>query len=210
MTDDTALWDAWAAQVTALARRASADQEMIPMTMQRAGDWMQLASGRQFWPLDPRPDEVHIEDIAHALSMMCRYGGHTTRFYSVAEHCVHISRACSPENALAGLLHDASEAYATDIIRPIKPFLPGYRQIEDRLSDCIAAAFGLPEAMPAEVKALDIAILRNEYEQIMATCPAEDWGLRYSGIPGLALQGWPPSRAKARFLARFRELTSNE
>jgi hypothetical protein len=76
----------------------------------RRGDWMQTFTGRRFWPLDPRGEDVLIEDIAHALSLLTRYGGHCTRFYSVAEHSVLLARAATPENALWLLLHDASEA----------------------------------------------------------------------------------------------------
>ena len=66
----------------------------------RKGDWMQTYTGRQFWPIDPRANEVHIEDIAHALSMMCRYNGHCRTFYSVAEHSVLVSQHVPPEHAL--------------------------------------------------------------------------------------------------------------
>jgi len=61
------------------------------MDLQRNGDWIQTFSGLQFWPLDPRPDEINIEDIAHALSLQCRFGGHCNRFYSVADHSIHVS-----------------------------------------------------------------------------------------------------------------------
>ena len=73
----------------------------------RKGNWMQTFTGRQFWPADPRADEIDIRDIAHALSMQCRYAGHCTQFYSVAEHCVLLANAI-PEQKLWALLHDAS------------------------------------------------------------------------------------------------------
>jgi hypothetical protein len=63
----------------------------------------------RFWPLLPNPDDIRIEDIAHALSNQCRFAGHAREFYSVAEHCVRVSQLCRPEEALWGLLHDASE-----------------------------------------------------------------------------------------------------
>jgi hypothetical protein len=77
--------------------------------------WIQTVSGRQFWPLAPKAEDVDIGDIAHALAMKCRYSGHTQKFYSVAEHSVHISLALlrdgwNPTTALWGLLHDAAEA----------------------------------------------------------------------------------------------------
>ena len=65
-------------------------------------------SGLRFWPLDPNPEKILIDDIAHALAHQCRFGGHASRFYSVAEHSVHVSRLCLPEHALWGLLHDVA------------------------------------------------------------------------------------------------------
>ena len=72
----------------------------------RRGEWIQTFSGGRFWPLDPRPEDVYIGDIAHALSMKCRYAGHTTFFYSVAEHSVHVCRHAPAEHKLWALLHD--------------------------------------------------------------------------------------------------------
>src|SRR5690349_636686 len=107
------------------------------------GSWMQTFTGRQFYPLDPRLDEIDPLDIAHALSMICRYGGHTKHFYSVAEHCLLMSHAVAPEYALWALLHDATEAYVGDMVRPLKHHMPDYRQIEDNLMEVIAERFGL-------------------------------------------------------------------
>lgn len=169
------------------------------------GSWMQLASGRQFFPLDPRPEEIHIEDIASALSKLCRYNGHTKRFYSVAEHCVHVARAASPSVALEALMHDASEAYLCDIIRPIKPSLRDYGRIESALEQAIAERFDLIYPMPDEVKRLDNAILADERDQAMATPPA-DWKLTEPAI-GVELQFWTPEKAEYEFLAMFRRLS---
>src|ERR1035441_1601867 len=92
-------------------------------------------SGVRFWPLIPNPADIRIEDIAHALSNQCRFGGHTREFYSVAEHSVRVSQLCTPENALWGLLHDASEAYLSDVTAPITelPQLEAYRAAERSL-----------------------------------------------------------------------------
>jgi hypothetical protein len=168
------------------------------------GDWMQLASGRQFFPLDPRPEEIFIDDIAASLSKLCRFGGHTRRFYSVAEHCVHVANAAWPQIALDALLHDASEAYLSDVIRPIKPFLSNYREIEERLEAAIAERFRLDWPMPAEIKRLDNAILADERDQAMATPPA-DWRLP-EPPHGVTLQFWSPEKAEYEFLAAFRRL----
>ena len=86
-----------------------------PMKALRNGSWLQTYTGIQFWPLDPRPEEIDIQDIAHALSLLCRFNGHCQRFYSVAEHSVHVSTILAPEFGLWGLLHDAAEAYLSDI-----------------------------------------------------------------------------------------------
>jgi hypothetical protein len=170
------------------------------------GDWMQTATGRAFYPLDPRPMEIHIEDIAAALSKLCRYGGHCKRFYSVAEHCVLMARAASPSVAFEALMHDASEAYLSDVIRPVKSSLPEYLAIERRLEAAIAERFDLVYPMPAEVKRLDNAILADECDQAMAT-PPQDWKLTEPPL-GVCLQFWSPDKAEYEFLAMFRRLNS--
>src|SRR5271165_7548492 len=88
----------------------------------RKGDWIQTYTGRVMYPLDPRPEEINIIDIAHALSNLCRFTGHVRTFYSVAEHSVRVSQHCDPKDALWGLLHDASEAYLADMSRPMKRY----------------------------------------------------------------------------------------
>src|SRR5258706_13895138 len=87
------------------------------------GGWIETYSGKQFHILDPQLDEIELYDIAHALSMQCRYTGHCESFYSVAEHCVIVSMLVPKEMAIAGLFHDASEAYLTDEVSPVKPHL---------------------------------------------------------------------------------------
>lgn len=175
----------------------------------RLGDWMQTYMGRQFWPMDPRPAEIDIYDIAHALSMLCRYGGHSRKFYSVSEHCVHISDNVSPLNALWGLLHDASEAYLCDIVRPVKRHLSGYHEAELRLQRVICDKYGLPHRMPEEVKEADNRILLDERAAIMAIPPGP-WVVDDLAPLGVEIECWTPARAKHRFLKRFRELHVTE
>lgn len=172
-----------------------------PATRARKGDWMQLASGRQFWPLDPRPEEIFIEDIAAALSKLCRYGGHCLRFYSVAEHCVLMARVALPELKLAALMHDASEAYLSDVIRPIKRHMTQYGAIEETLEKVIARRFDLTWPMPAEVKRLDNAIIGDEVAQNMAPPPVP-WRERDAPL-GVTLQFWSPDEARREFTAAF-------
>lgn len=174
----------------------------------RKGNWMQVFSGRQFYPLDPRPEEIDITDIAHALSLQCRYAGHCLNFYSVAEHSYHMSHIVPPEHALTGLLHDATEAYCIDIIRPLKPHLPGHAEIEANLWSAIAARYGLPPVMPDVVKHYDTAILHAEREQNMFPTD-HDWSLPPEK-PDVEIHCWDPPVAKRMFLERFMELYTAE
>lgn len=178
---------------------------VLPIREQRRGDWMQTFTGRQFWPMDPRAGEVDIEDIAHALSMQCRYAGHCLRFYSVAEHCVLLARYASRQNQLWALLHDASEAYLVDVPRPLKPFLPGYKEAEARVMAAVCERFKLPIDMPEEVKFLDGSILRDEAAQNM-TLPPVAWGFPTDEPIGVKLRYWSPEEAKIEFINTFHAL----
>lgn len=170
------------------------------------GDWMQTHSGRRFYPLDPRADEIASADIAHALSLLCRYAGHVDRFYSVAEHCVLLSEWVAPENALAALLHDATEAYVVDVPRPLKRYLAEYRAIEDGVWVAVAARFGISAEMPAEVKEADTRILLTERAALFSR--AERWSQddEYEPLP-VKVEGWIPRIAEQRYLTRLALLT---
>jgi hypothetical protein len=121
------------------------------------GDWMQTYGGGRFYLRNPRADEVEPADIAHALSLLCRYNGHIDRFYSVAEHCVLLSHAVPEKFALDALLHDATEAYVGDMIRPLKRTMNEYQMVERYVMNAIAERFditnswGRSYSMPAEV-----------------------------------------------------------
>lgn len=175
------------------------------MSTERKGDWLQTFSGVQFWPLDPRVEEVWIDDIAHSLAMQCRFNGHCLNFYSVAEHCVHLSRAVSAQHALWALLHDAAEAYVTDVPRPLKPSLAGYADIEAKVQRVICERFRLPIEIPTEVYDADRAILTDEATQNMASPPVR-WATHGKPL-GVVLDFWRPEKAKKHFLERFVELT---
>ncbi|WP_180897149.1 phosphohydrolase [Martelella soudanensis] len=170
----------------------------------RKGDWMQTYTGRQFWPMDPRPEDVAIEDIAHALSHQCRYAGHCRRFYSVAEHSILVSSQLPPELRLWGLLHDASEAYLVDVPRPVKPYLTGYREAEDRVMRAICERFDLPPEMPAAVKRVDNAILADEKAALMGPEPAE-WHLPEPPL-GIRIVFMAPPEATHYFMEEFKFL----
>lgn len=172
----------------------------------RFGGWLQTFTGRAFWPLDPRVDDVDPVDIAHALSMLCRYGGHVRAFFSVAEHCVLMSHAVAPENALWALLHDATEAYMGDMVRPLKRQMPAYAEAEDRLMEVICARFGLDPACPAEVKEADNRILRDERDALKTDPPLPWTSLENVPALGVPIGGWDPAYAKRRYLDRLDEL----
>lgn len=132
---------------------------------------IRVFSGKYFNPIDPNPDLIDIEDIAHGLSMQCRFGGHTTVFYSVAEHCINVCQMVAPGHELAGLLHDASEAYLLDVPRPIKGNLVGYKDIEDKLMRIIAEKFGFRYPLHREVKQCDEIALKDEWESVVLKKP---------------------------------------
>lgn len=173
----------------------------------RKGDWMQLSDGTAFWPLDPLPWEVSIESIAHALGMIVRYCGHVHTFYCVGEHSVHLCRwvhanGGTADEQLWALLHDAPESKGlTDIIRPVKPYIIGYKPLESAVMDAVCDRFGLPREMPAIVHEADGRILHDEKAQAMGPAPY-DWSLEGKGL-GVRLEFWTPAEAKAAFLAEF-------
>jgi len=186
---------------------------MSSLSVPRKGDWLQTFSGIRFWPLDPRPEEICIEDIAHALAMQCRFAGHSKQFYSIAEHSVHVSYLCDPGDELWGLLHDASEAYLCDLPRPIKhlPVMGEYQAAEKRLQQAIAERYGLSSEMPGSVKLADNIMLSVEARELMAPLdPDWDRWLIPTSDLGIVLGGTrSPAEAEAYFLARFRELNGS-
>jgi hypothetical protein len=183
-----------------------APQPATPQPASRLGDFMQTYTGRQFWPLDPREDEVCIEDIAHSLAMQCRYAGHCIQFYSVAEHSVHIAwwlhRHADATTALMGLLHDASEAYLIDVPRPVKPFLDGYKSLERWVQNAVMRSFQLPEQMPAAAKEADDRIIADE----LVNLKPMDWHRFHDDPLGVKLAYWSPAEAEERFLSAFHAL----
>ncbi|WP_315921587.1 hypothetical protein [Mesorhizobium sp. SP-1A] len=180
---------------------------------ERNGDWIQTYCSRQFWALDPRPEDFDIRDIAHALSMICRFNGHCLRFYSVAEHsilmAIHFIKKGEYSNALWALLHDGTEAYLCDVPRPIKPYLTGYKEVEDSLMSVIATRFMLDgDIMPKAVKDVDYAILFAEAAQNMGPAP-EVWSSPVEPL-NVKLQYWTPEQAERNFLLVYEAITNPE
>lgn len=165
------------------------------------GHAIQTYSGRVFFPLDPHIDEIFLVDIAHALSMICRFGGHTKKFYSVAEHSFFVSQLAGPYKSDLtrwGLLHDASEAYLLDLVQPMKRAIPQYRAFEEIVMQRIAERFDLPWPMPLEIKDVDVKMLYTEKDQLLNPCSTA-WAVGGKPFP-IELPCWSPEEAELQFL----------
>ena len=169
--------------------------------------WLQTNSGGRFYPLTPTAASIEIEDIAHALSNLCRFNGHCDRFYSVAEHSFMVSRMVPEKYRLEALLHDASEAYLCDVPRPLKhlPEFARYREIETEVQAEILARFGIfetPESHAA-IHEADNRMLATEARDLMTHRDIQAW----SALPepyDLDLQKpLLPNDAKGVFLTAF-------
>ena len=182
--------------------------------------WITTYTGEKFYHLRPTAAMIHIEDIAHSLSMQCRWTGHTKFHYSVAQHSWYASylvgedwRANGREMALTALLHDASEAYLGDMNRPLKHYTPAgaaYREIEESVERVIYEKFGLSYPMPEVVDAADTQMLYVEKAQLMTVTEATQyeackWGRDETEAP-VVIKRWTPRRAEKMFLKRFEEL----
>ncbi|EIQ7159983.1 HD family hydrolase [Citrobacter sp. RHB21-C05] len=169
--------------------------------------FIQTLSGKQFDYINSTIDDIDVEDIAGALSNICRFAGHLPEFYSVAQHSVLCSQIVSPEFAFEALMHDAAEAYCQDIPAPLKALLPEYRQIEKRTEQLIRLKFDLPLEESSVVKYADLTMLATERRDL----DIDD------SIPWVMLEGIPPTdlfeihplrpgQAFGMFINRFNEL----
>lgn len=157
----------------------------------------------------PVAETIDIRDIAHALAMTCRFNGHTSRFYSVAEHSVLVAQAAlvagaSPDVQMMALLHDATEAYLGDIVRPAKPLLgEDWHEAEVRLSETLIARFNLHGARDGcgLVDVLDQRILEDERLALMH--PATDCWQRCGPKLGVTIRCMLPREAKRAFLDHY-------
>jgi uncharacterized protein len=171
--------------------------------LDRKGNWMETFSGVKFYPLDAQVDEIKIEDIAHALSNICRWGGHSKSFYSVAQHCVLVSQLVTKDCALEGLMHDASEAYLIDLPTPIKRMIPQYREIEAKLSVTLSQKYGYKYPYPDEVTRQDFHSKVIEYNALLST---KEIRMFEGKVPTISIKPWLPEQAEDRFLVVFNKL----
>lgn len=180
------------------------------MSEERKGSWTQTYTGRAFFPLDPRPSDINRQDIAHALSQICRFGGHTTVPYSIAQHSIGVSQLCPPELKLFGLLHDASEAYMGDIITPIKhhPSMQVLVDMEDKIMAAIMEHFGLTWTgqLPPAVHEADKIMLVTEARDLLATEPEWTHQMPYKPLQRKIVP-LDSKTIERLFLERLEELT---
>jgi uncharacterized protein len=176
----------------------------------RGAAWIQTHSGRRFTPTNPHVDAIVIQDISHALSMQCRFSGHCKKFYSVAQHSVLVSYICDSQDALWGLMHDASEAYLVDVPRPLKRSgkFQAYIDFEEKMQEAICRRFGLPLQEPPSVKRADTLLLATEARDLMSPLH-HDWEQPVEPLP-FAIDPWDHDKAKDMFMKRFFELTTGD
>lgn len=174
--------------------------------------WITLSTGQRFYPWDPDPRKIDLRDIAHTLSQINRWGGHTRVPYSVAQHSYSVASRLRGDRRAWGLLHDATEAYmGGDIVSPIKKQIPELLLMEEGIARAIEERFGLPRGAleDPEVKEMDLQMLAWEYRDLMPPTVSES-GLLFVPEPmasrtptyGAAspLKPWKPETAECTFL----------
>ena len=178
--------------------------------MIQLNEGIRLFSGVMFDYNNPGESDVAIEDIAHALSNICRFAGHVRHFYSVAQHAVNCSCIVASEFAYEALLHDTAEAFTNDLPTPLKFAVPIFKDLEVRIESAMAERFNFTYPLPAEVGLADLQMLQLEKNELKGT--EGDWevlrGVESAHLRGLVdLSPWTPAEAKARFLDRYEELS---
>ena len=164
--------------------------------------WIHTYKGNKFWPFSPRPEDIDIEEIAHALALTCRFNGHCKCFYSVAEHSVRMAGfARSP---VAALLHDAAEAYVSDLVTPIKRRVQGYKGIEETILAAIAVKYGLKPFFwkQAAVEEADLTMLATEARDLLVGSQ-DEWMPLPEPLP-FKIIPWSWEKAEREFLGAAR------
>ena len=175
---------------------------------ERYGNHFRTYTGKRFYPLDPRAEEIDIIDIAHSLSNMCRFTGHTKFFYPVSQHSVLVSDSLPKVYRKWGLLHDAAETYLFDCARPVKysEEMKAYRVIEERIMKEVARKFGLMWPEPDLVGAADDAIVVTEQHALFP--PDEGWPLPPVTLH-VPIHYWGQVEAERQFLMAWQDIESD-
>lgn len=194
-----------------------------PLEATTRDHWFNTFSGVKFSYIDMDPDTIDIKDIAHALSMLCRYNGHIARFYSVAQHSVYVSivaaglyrETCMGEETpralemlelvkFWGLMHDATEAYMGDMVRPLKVMIPAYSEMEAKLDRVIMTKFvgqTIPSHIHALIKEADNQVLASEVRDLVPVVHP-DWDFPWPATLDY-VGAWNPNKAERLFMERF-------
>lgn len=169
--------------------------------------FIQTLSGKHFNYNDIQEDAIVIEDIATALSHICRFAGHLPEFYSVGQHSVLVSHLVPQEFALEALLHDAAEAYMQDIPAPLKRLLPDYQVIEARVDAAIRKKFALPAEQHPTVKYADLVMLASERRDFEID-DGTQWPMLDGIIPTdqFVINPVRPGQSYGIFMNRFNQL----
>lgn len=174
--------------------------------------WISLLSGAQFNYNNPEESDVTIEDIASALSNVCRFSGHLPRFYSVAQHLVNASRLVDRNLAFTALMHDMTEAFTNDLPTPLKWAFPDFKKLEISIESAMGKKFGFEYPYPVEIKEADtiMLILEKLYvkEDTSVWPNFEDWTAKRVKpyLQYVDLNSWQPVRAKREFLEQYNKL----
>lgn len=176
-------------------------------------NYLNLFTGRKFYPLRPDKEPANIIDIAHSLSNQPRFGGHLSAWYSVAQHCCHVHDLMPKRLKLYGLLHDGPEFVIMDLPMPIKR-LPAiykvYKPLERKIESSIFNEFGV------KVTAADRKLLKDKENRL---CQNEKQffynhdasrSKKYKPFKGMVLESWPQSQAFGQFLLRYYNLTGDK
>ncbi len=172
---------------------------------------------------EPAPNDIRLTDIAKALSRICRFTGHCSKFYSVAEHSVRVAAylrrsGYTPMTQLAGLLHDASEAYLGDVSTPLKTIMSQYKDLERGMEIAVSNRFGVVTFGRADIKRADLVLLAYEKHKLL---PMEhgEWPilfdidpLEYESVRSkrtVTKLGWSPDEAEQRFVNVFKRLIND-
>jgi hypothetical protein len=176
-------------------------------TKYKAVSYVETYTGRAFFPLEPQVKDVSIIDIAHHLSNQCRYSGAPSSFYSTAQHCCLLAdfvqkRWGTPLDCLQILMHDAAEAYLVDMPRPVKQFMPQFRDWDHAIQMCVRSWLGLDGVpIPTWQDELDSRIIVDERAQVMSDS-GNDWGHDLEPL-GIEITPWAPVLAEQQFLIRY-------
>jgi hypothetical protein len=162
-------------------------------------------SGIAFDLLNPKPEMILVEDIAHSLAFMNRFNGAALFPYSVAQHSLYVASLLPRKLKLHGLLHDAAEAYVGDMVSPLKKIMTEYKMVEERISRVVADVFDLSYPEPPAVKKADLAVLSAEREQVLLP----SYGPWYKDFPkpaAICIEVMSWVEVKEKFLSQLQSL----